>query len=276
MTREMSRRLFLGLTAGVLAGCAAPQARIQTGFGSSAYYSLSGEFKRTGLHNLGSPLFDFNDKEVREAYERASVQQGMIHDRDFDGAGKIEMEVERHLYLQGNRALILLSGAAFHIYGAVEALENRLDTGYISMTPRKLKFEDVVESNKIFRHPAETEIQEAKRTLEIQMRRANGVCVEFGYKGLFDFAEKVSLDKEAGNVAVGIEETGLHSLYTPKYTAEVYSSLGNFLEMFTPRSILFLRESKLFYEDKGRVDFLRKAKKLGIPVSIRGFLERIY
>jgi len=271
---DISRRLFLGLAGAVLAGCAVPQARVETpGFEAGAYNYLASEFKRKGLHNLGSPLFDFSDREVREAYERASAQRGLIHNRDFDGAGKIEFEVERHLYLHGNKTLILLSGAAFHIYGAVEVLENRFDAGYISVTPKKINLGDVLESNKIFKYPAESELGKAREMLEIQMRRANGISAEMGYGNLFGFVEKVSSDREAGNVAVGIEETGLHDLYTPGYTARVYDTLGTFLDRFKPRSILFLRESKLFYPDRNREDFLRKAKRLGIPVGIKGFLE---
>ncbi|OGJ17902.1 hypothetical protein A3K73_04675 [Candidatus Pacearchaeota archaeon RBG_13_36_9] len=271
-TKAVSRRLFLGLAGVVLAGCAVPQARVETpGFEAGAYNYLTDEFIIRGLHNLGSPLFDFNDREVREAYERASAQRGLIYDKDFDGAGKIEFEVERHLYLHGNKTLILLSGAAFHIYGAVRTLE-KLNTGYISITPRKIKFGDVLESNKIFKYPAESELGKAREMLEIQMRRANGISAEMGYGNLFGFVEKVSSDKkEAGNIAVGIEETGLHNLYTSEYTGRVYSAFGDFLERFHPRSILFLRENMFFYEDKGREDFFKKAKKLGISVEISGF-----
>jgi hypothetical protein len=275
---RISRRVFLGLAGAVLAGCLLPNQRVveTSGFGKSAYDFLVDEFKRKGLHNLDSPLFDFSDEEVREVYKRASAQAGLIHDRDFDGEGKIEFEVERHLYRYGNRSLILISGAAFHIYGAVAALEDRFGAEYISMTPRKLKFMDVLESNKIFKYPAESELDEARRALEIQMRRANGISAEMGYGNLFGFVEKTASCGEARNIAVGIEETGLHNLYTPEYTREVYSSLGEFLDRFKPSSILFLRESKLFYKDKGREVFLRKSKKLGIPVEIRGFLEPIY
>ncbi len=273
MTKAVSRRELLGLAGAVLAGCAFPNQRIvdSSGFGNSACSFLTEELKRKGLHNLDSPLFDFSDEEVREAYSRAVKRGGMIHNRDFEGKDKIETAAEGHLYTYGDRALILISAAAFHIYGAVEALEERFNAGYISMTPKKLKFSDVLEHNKMFGYTAEFELDKARETLEIQMRRANGASIRFGYRDLFDFVEKVSSFRYAKNIAVGIEETGLHDLYTEKETRQVYKILGSFVERFRPSSILFFTEGEVFDGDRGRTGFLAKVESLRIPVEIAGF-----
>ncbi|GEM_PF-3408838 len=273
-TKGLSRRMFLGLAGAVLAGCAFPnQGVVETsGFGKPAYDFLVGEFKRKGLHNLNSPLFDFSDKEVRQAYKRMRNTPPGVIQRDLDLAGEIEQSVERHLDSYGDRSLVLISGAAFHIYGAVGNLERRFGVEYLSMTPKKLGFSDVILHNTFLRiESPEEEARAAIETTGIQLRRAIGVVKYYGYADLRDFVRRASRVNGAKNIAVGIEETGLHDLYTEKEMVPVYEVLGEFIDRFKPRSLLYLREGFQLDIDKGRIDFLNKASDLGITIAAGEF-----
>ncbi len=264
---ELGRREFLGLLGVFLGGCAF-QSSLK--FSESDYCFLREEFMKRGLHNLDSSLFDFGDKEVRAAYEKTKTTPGLIIESDLIGKLNIENAVGRHLQKYRGRNLILISGAGFHIYGSVRTFEEKFDTEYISITPRKLDFHDVIEDSKNLgiQNPQEL-VEKARKTLENQLRRANGVVRHYGYENIIAFVRRVSSSGEARNIAVGIEETGMHGLYG--IMKGVYEVLNIFIEIFAPPSILYLRENMHFSEDSSRKEFLEKARKLGIPVKFENF-----
>ena len=259
------------LVALVLAGCHSNKSGVEVeGFDSGAYCYLVEEFREKGFYSGQIPLFDLSDEEVRKVYETNKDLQIRFIERDVRGAEEIKKGVEEHFKSYRNRNLVLISGAGVHIYKAVEELESSFAGDYISITPLKLGIQDVIESNKIFRHAPYIEEEKARETVKIQIRRVKGVILGAGYESLEDFIEKISDFNHSDNLFLGIEETGLHNLYYPEMH-KVYKVLENFIEIYEPRSILYLRESNYFQEDKSRSDFLRKAGKLRIPVEIKGF-----
>ncbi len=267
MIKGIKKLALIGL---ILAGCAGNSKTQLTKFEERAYSYLVDNFKDKGLYSGNFPLFDFQDKEVRGVYEKNKECPPWIIQRDEEAREAIKEKVEEHFEKYENRNLVLISGAAFHIYGVVEDLEDSFGGEYVSTTPRRLDMKGVIESNLIFRYFGEKELEKARETLELQVKRANGVVRGYGYDDLEDFMTEISDFKNSQNIFLGIEETGLHNLYYSRM-GKVYEILGSFLEKYCPRSVLYLREEAYFKPDQDRELFLKKARKLGIPVEIKGY-----
>ncbi len=258
----------------ILLGCSGVSKRPMEGaFNDVAYHYLVNEFTEKGLHNLDSPLFDFDDLEVRNAYDKVTEgSRAKVISRDITGNKNIRGSVLRHLERYGDRSLIIISGAAFHIHGAISYLENNFNAEYISITPRKLNFNDVLEFGKIFTFNSNQEkIQNAKESLEIQLQRGSEVIKNYGSRNLKSFISEISDFDDAANLVVGIEETGMHSLYAEEDFKPVYDVLSKFVETYNPESILYLREGPS--SPKSAKNFLKKSKRLGIPVVSNAFLS---
>jgi hypothetical protein len=265
----------LVLLLAILAGCAnLAKKPVENTFSNEAYYSLVSQFSQSGLYNSPSPLFDFNDPKIIDAYDKTINTEAKSISRDIKGVNNIVNAVESHIKKYKGQNLIIISGAAFHIYGAADYLEEKCNAEYISITPKKLDFRDILvyygfpmgSSNK-------DEIEYARMELEIQFQRANGVVRNYGSDNLKTFVNEISDFGKAGNIVVGIEETGLHSLYTEKDFKQVYGILEEFIKTCKPTSILYLGEDFCTPKSKAGKDFLNKAKIAGIPANSRAFLS---
>lgn len=256
---------------------------------------LAAELRRSGFMNEMKPLFDLDSPEVLSAYT-ASARETTAHatSRDTTSWKEIQDSVSKHLSQHGDGTLVVLCGAAFHIHGAIPDLEQSASLRYLSTTPIKLDLEDVRIDDP--NRPADKTLG----TLRLQMDRANGVAKTLGYRDLLAFMEARARFTEGRNIAVGIEETGLHSIYLRqkgRSQRRLYSVLKAFLKKSPPKSILFIRENfsagemearftetdmKAFQAaDRSRIspgpervpweDFLIFAKGLGIPISFGAF-----
>lgn len=250
---ELSRRNFLGLMALSLGSCSS-EIRPNTAFQEQDFYYLSSEFEKRGLCNKESPLFDFNDLAVREAYEQAKlVAKPRVIEADMESSRHIEETVKKHLEFYGGRSLIIISGAGFHIWEAARNLENKLDVSYISVTPKKLNLK---------------EHAERKEAIREQFTRALEVVRFLGYESLEDYFNRGSYFDKPRGIIVGIEETGLHLEYNKDDFKGIYRVLTDFIDRFQPRSILYFREN-LSFETSPHKDFFSKIK--GRPVELAFF-----
>ena len=258
-------------------------------FQSSAYHYLVNEFKDRGLHNIQSPLFDFNDPTIKEVYNKLKNRvKPEVSARDIQSNYDIENAVEKHLEKYGNRALIIIFGAAYHIWGATNILEDKFNAEYISITPKKLDLEDIMDDEICFSNEAPSErIEKAKKSIEIQLTRCLGVVKHMGYKDSEDYMKDISDFDCAKNIVVGIEETGFHWEYDNQASKPIYEILTTFIERFKPKSILYIGEdlfsesmkrnfeeglkTEFMGEPQYRELFLTKAKKLKIPVEFASF-----
>ncbi len=261
-------------------------------FQNSAYHYLVDNFTVRGLHNLQSPLFDFDDSTITQTYEQAKNSAiPQVFPIDTQSNYSIIDAVERHLVEYGDRALIIISGAGVHIWGATNTLEDKFDAEYISITSKKLDLENVMDSEVYFRDESQSEkIEKAEASLDVQLTRGLGVVKHMGYRDVEDYMRDISDFDGAKNIVIGKEETGLHDQYTNQDNKPIYDILSSFIEQFKPNSILYIRED-LPSEDMRRnfengnltqidvftgepyyrTQFLNKAKELNIPVEFASF-----
>ncbi len=242
-----------------------------------------------------SPLFDLKSPAIRAVYDASAREtEARASKRDLTSWREIRDAVSAHIKRHGDGSLILICGAAFHIYGAVPEVERTVGARYLSTTPRKLDLEDVRRDDPS--RPA----AEGPKTLRLQMDRANGVAKSIGYQDLLAFMAPRPVASPVRNIAVGIEETGLHSIYLRDEMAEqrrLYAILTDAIKENPPRSILYVREEldaeemaalfsaprmKAFFaaeRDRSAIglkrraweDFLLSAKFLGIPIYFGAF-----
>lgn len=258
-------------------------------FQTSAYHYLVDDFTARGLHNLQSPLFDFTDSTIGQAYEEAKNSAvPRVFPQDVQSNYEIVDAVKRHLAQYGDRSLIIISGAGVHIWGATNTLEDKFDAEYISITPEKLDLEDVMDSEIFLRDETPSEKIE-KASANVQLTRALGVVKHMGYRDLEDYMRAISDFDGAKNIVVGMEETGLHDQYGNQDKKPIYRTLTAFIERFKPNSILYIGED-LFSENMRRdfkngnltqtdfngdpyyrTQFLNRARGLNIPVEFASF-----
>ena len=263
----------------------------QNQFQDSAYHSLVDDFTAKRLHNIESPLFDFNDPAIQEVYEKTKkTAEANVIPRDVQSNKDIVNAVERHLSQYGNRSLIVISGAGVHIWGATHTLEDKFDVEYISITLKKLDLEDVMDSEIYFGNETKNEkVEKAKKSAGIQLTRNLGVARHMGYRNLEDYMKDISDFDGAKNIVVGMEETGLHDQYDNQDSKPIYGTLITFIDKFKPNSVLYIGEDlhsenmrnafengTLDSTDRAgnpyyRTQFLGKAKELNIPVEFASF-----
>ena len=239
-------------------------------------------FKKGGYYNLPSPLYELSDPQVFRLYSHLqSTTSPHVIPPDTSSWMEIKQAIKDHIAKYGDGALIIISGAAAHIWGAIPELEKDFGIRYISVTPRKLTPENV--KRKVLYINTN---EEALDLIGNQMKRSLGVVKYLGYDSIEAFLQDRT-DGAAGNIVVGIEETGLHEMYSdidfsknPK--TPIYEILKRFIDEIQPTSILYIGEDlcvETFYEslEKGGCsdsplwDFIRHAVRYGIPIEFGKF-----
>lgn len=227
------------------------------------------------------PLFDLQDPVVEEAYKEALANQpSNAISRDITSWAEIESAVSAHLRANPGPALIIVEGAAQHIWGALPALEANQQVRYVSSTVLKLTAEKV-RAGEIFKDKkTDLAVQE---TLKVQLRRTVGVAKYLGYGSLEEFVEDRQRRTGSNHLMIGLEETGLHHLYAGDVSSPVYALLSNLLDQYKPASVLYIHEN-LYVENMQksfangfpgqklpRDEFLLKAKAGGVKVDFAAF-----
>ena len=293
MTLKLYQKIGLvGITiASILLGGCINRNKESIKFQDQAYHYLVDEFTTKNLYSTQSPLFDFNDPVIRQCYEETKVTaKPEIIPRDTQSNYDIEDAVKRHLDKYGDRSLIIVSGAGWHIWGATKTLEDKFDAEYISITPEKLDFNDFIDSEFIYDNEPKKQIEEAKESTKVQLTRGLGVIRYLGYDTLEEYIQDISDFDGARNIGVGLEETGLHCQYNNQDRKPIYQTLTSFIKKYKPNSILYIGEDLCvgsireefkdgtltqtdFFtgEPYYRTQFLNVAKQLNIPVEFASF-----
>jgi hypothetical protein len=194
--------------------------------------------------------------------------------RDTSSWEEIEGAVTEHLRKHGSGALVVISGSATHIYGAIPHLEKTSSIRYISATPIKLSIAAVQ------RDGASMDKSEGKAfsDIKVQMGRDIGVTKTLGYNDIQSFLADREKARGAKNVIVGVEETGLHTVYNRgswEDKAAIYTALKAFVAQVKPTSVLYIEESldvpekQTDYAEPGMKRFLDgekwQKKEFGLP-----------
>ncbi|MEQ1918043.1 MAG: hypothetical protein ABL955_02510 [Elusimicrobiota bacterium] len=260
--------------------------------------SLIARLKSGSFLNDDAPLYDMKDPRILSAYNQA-VKQTPPHVifRDTSSWEEIEGAVTEHLRKHGSGALVVISGSATHIYGAIPHLEKTSAIRYISATPIKLSIAAVQ------RDGASMDKSEGKALsdIKVQMGRNIGALKILGYHNIQSFLADRAKVYAAKNIVVGVEETGLHTVYDRgswEDKAEIYTALKAFVAQAKPTSVLYIEESlnvpekQADYAEPGMKrfldgekwqkkefgfprrpwdDFLIDTKNKGIPVAFAAF-----
>lgn len=248
--------------------------------------------------NDHSPLFDLKDPRIMDAYDQA-VKRTSPHAifRDTSSWEEIEGAVSEHLKKHGPGALVVIAGAAPHIYGAIPRLENAESVRYISATPIKVSIADFQRD----RGSSKVSEAEALEDIKIQLSRTIGVLKTIGYDDIQSFLADRAKIRGAKNTIVGVEEIGFHSVYSRGLWEDkvaVYDALKEFVERAKPTSVLYLEEAldvaekqadfaepgmKRFFKNERWQkkelgfprrpwdDFLIDAKNKGVPLAFAAF-----
>lgn len=236
---------------------------------------LIARLKLGGFLNDSSPLYDMKDPRIVNTYaEAVKTTSPYVIFRDTSSWEEIEGAVTKHLKKHGSGALVVISGAATHIYGAIPRLEKTASIRYLSTTPIKLSIADIQ------RDGASLDKSETKALADIrvQMGRNIGVLRTLGYRDIQSFLADRAKARDARNVIVGVEETGLHTVYNRgawEDKAAIYKALTEFVDLAKPTSILYIEESldvaekQADYAEPGMKRFLEseqwQKKELGLP-----------
>lgn len=273
---------------------------------------LIGRLRSDGFINDDSPLFDFRDQRVREAYEQA-VKKSSPHAtlRDTSSWKEIEAAVADHLNIYGPGALILVVGDPVRIYGAIPPLENKYRVRYISARPFALTMTDVRKSRKLYFQDSSD--AGASSELKQRVERTVGVLKAVGYQDFQSFLADRGKKANPANLVVGVEQVGGASAYLrrgsfkSKENMALAQAIGDAIARARPSSVLLINENfdarkftvdyaetdmKKFAEREKhelddsvrfyRYDFsmepwqvpLRRAKALGIPLAFESFADR--
>jgi hypothetical protein len=185
------------------------------------------------LNESETHLYDLDNEDVHTSYEE--LKQTATPEsarRDEQSNSDIISEVDQNTSHYDN-PLVVVEGAARHIWGAVPELEKN-NFEYISTTAERLNPENVQE-NEIL---ADSH-SEALEKIESQMARDLGVVKSMGYNDLEEFLA----DRESGdNPVVGVEETGLHGMYTGDTTQGIYDALTALVDTQEHDSVLYIGE----------------------------------
>jgi len=249
---------------------------------------LERELQTRGFSNSDNPLFNLSDERVKSAYQRLQLDtKAEAISRDTTSWDEIKESVESHISKYGDRALVIISGAAPHIWGAIPYLEQRVGAKYISATSHKLGI-DLVANDKYDEGTKEDKEQKALDAIQVQMKRNLGVARYLGYDTIEEYISDRSNVQNPRNVIFGAEETGLHELYFGEKEEQLYKILLDFVKKANPKSILYISEDlnvENIREDfeKGKPSFMGKlprdeifdyAKSQGIPVEFGAFGHR--
>ncbi|UPT72999.1 MAG: hypothetical protein M0D55_13965 [Elusimicrobiota bacterium] len=213
--------------------------------------------------NDGAPMFDMRDPRLGRIYEEVIKKSTPIAtSRDRTSWDEIEEAVSAHVQRHGHGALIVVSGASAHIYGAIPRLEKSASVRYVSATPFKLSVADI-HNDPVRSHRT---VAEALTNIRVQMERITGVVKTIGYDDASSFLADRAKVRDFRNLIVGVEETGLHDLYdrgAMEDKAAVYRLLQAFVGRAKPTSVLFIEED---------LDVAQKRAVYAQP-GMQGFLE---
>jgi len=253
---------------------------------------LERELQERGFSNSDNPLFDLSDERVRSVYQMLQTNTGAeAISRDTTSWDEIKECVEGHVSQYGDGALVIVSGAAPHIWGAIPYLEQQVGARYISATSHKLGIklvangDTMVKSNEGIKEKGE---QEALNSIQVQIRRDLGVARNLGYDTIEAYLADRSNVQTLRNVIFGAEETGLHHLYSGERNKQLYDVLLDFVKEAKPKSILYISEDlnvqvirsdfetrkPEFMERLPRDKIFNYAKNQGIPVEFGAFGRR--
>lgn len=253
---------------------------------------LERELQEGGFSNSDNPLFDFSDERVRSVYQRLQTDtKAEAISRDTTSWDEIKECVEGHVSRYGDGALVIVSGAAPHIWGAIPYLEQQVGARYISATSHKLGINLVANEDtmiKFDKGTKEDKEQKALDAIQVQMKRDLSVARNLGYDTIEAYIADRSKVQNPRNVIFGAEETGLHTLYFGEREEQLYANLLDFFKNANVKSALYIGEDlhvensrKSFQE--GKPEFMGKlprdkifdyAKSQGIPVEFGAFGHR--
>lgn len=239
-----------------------------------------------GFSNSDNPLFDLSDERVNSVYQMLQTDtKAEAISRDTTSWDEIKECVEGHVSRYGDGALVIISGAAPHIWGAIPYLEQRVGAKYISATSHKLVIDLVANEDTMIKLDKE---QKALDSIQFQMKRDLGVARNLGYDIIEDYIADRCNVQNPRNVIFGAEETGLHRLYFGEREEQLYANLLDFFENANVKSVLYIGEdlhvenSRKSFQD-GKPEFMEKlprdkifdyAKSQGIPVEFGAFGHR--
>ncbi len=254
---------------------------------------LKKELQEGGFSNSDNPLFDLSDERVRSIYQRLQTDtKAEAISRDTTSWDKIERCVESHISQHGDGTLVIISGAAPHIWGAIPYLEQKVGARYISATSHKLGIDSVAnEANMIIFDKGTKEDKEKKAldSIQVQMKRALGVARNLGYDTIEAYIADRGNVQNPRNVIFGAEETGFHGLYFGERAEQLYRVLLDFVKETKPKSILYIREELIVentrrYFEEGKPSYMEKqprdeifdyAKSQLVPVKFGAFGNRV-
>ena len=206
---------------------------------------LERELQEGGFSNLDNSLFDLTDERLRLAYqELKTTTKPEAYSRDTTSWDEIREFVGAHTY-HTSGTIIIVSGAAPHIWGAIPDLEKMVGARYISATSHKLGVDLVANEDLMIKFDNETPEQKSRKALDkiqVQMRRALGVVKSLGYDTIEDYIADRNNAQNPRNVILGAEETGLHGLYLGKRDDQLHKVLFSFIKKVKTTSILYIHE----------------------------------
>ena len=250
------------------------------------------ELLEGGFSNLDNPLFDLLDERVKSVYQRLQTDtKPKAISRDTTSWNEIKEWVEAQVSQYGDGALVIISGAAPHIWGAIPYLEQGVGARYISATSHKLGIDLVANEDLMIKFDKGTKIdkeQKALDAIQVQMKRDLGVARNLGYDTIEAYIADRNNVQNPRNVIFGAEETGLHTLYFGDRGEQLYANLLDFFKSANVKSVLYIGEDlqvenmrRSFRE--GKLEFMGKlprdkifdyAKSQGIPVEFGAFGHR--
>ncbi|MGD9276822.1 MAG: hypothetical protein PVJ67_06650 [Candidatus Pacearchaeota archaeon] len=253
---------------------------------------LERELQERGFSNSDNPLFNLSDDRVNSVYQRLQTDtKAEAISRDTTSWDEIKECVESHVSQYGDGALVIVSGAAPHIWGAIPYLEQRVGARYISATSHKLGIDLVANEDtmiKFDKGTKEDKEQKALDAIQVQMKRDLGVARNLGYDTIEAYLADREKVQNPRNVIFGAEETGLHTLYFGERDEQLHKVLLDFVNEAKPKSILYIHED-LNVEgmrrdfENGKPEFMGRlprdeifdyAKSQGIPVEFGAFGHR--
>ncbi|MBI4357898.1 MAG: hypothetical protein HY584_01240, partial [Candidatus Omnitrophica bacterium] len=259
---------------------------------------LMEQFRTDGLLSDPTPLFKKEDPIVLQLFQEILTEQpAEIISRDTTSWEEITQAVAAHLEANPGRALIIIEGAATHIWGAILHTERNQKVRYISATKLKLDAETVRDKTAIL--PKDKEEDKVRQKLKAQLKRSVGVIKHLGYDSLEAFVRDRHQPKDAHHLMVGLEETGYHYLYSDTESDHIaFDRVTQFLDSYKPQTILYIREDLAVenlkkihaglragnlqevlekdlqgaeYDPLPRDQFLLEAEKRGIKVTLAAF-----
>ncbi len=236
---------------------------------------------------IAHPLFDITEPQTGLIYRELQNEVGpQAISRDITSWTEIQTTVLNHVSKYGDNALIVIEGAAPHIWGAIPMLEKEAGCKYIQAPTLALALNKGL-GDAIGKVDPER--------LAVQMTRDLGVVKYLGARDIEHFINERNAGTQNRNLIIGMEETGLHGLYTTEHAAGPYEDIIKYVREYSPKSVLYIHEDLNVeniksglnrYKETGQLGsgwsilprdkFLATAIDLGVPVEFGafGFLDR--